>query len=184
MICLELVAVLLFCSWWWELVFTNSADKVKHWDPVGNEKPPPETLQRFAHILWCRRVFYSIPAFKTWLKSNFVFKLSRHFKLAKPLYLSTFVPPVKWLNLALPCICNFLLTITRLQKVDGPYATSGKSVTSFKPERVIMVITSSLVLHVTYTPGFHLAILFLSAIIFHWGGRIWVPFMKTIFVLM
>lgn len=126
-------------------------------------KAPLETLQHFACILLCRMVFYSIPAFKNWLKNNFVFKLSRRFILAKLLYRSTFVPPVKWLNLALQCICNFLLTIMRLQKVDGPYATSGKSVTSFKPE---MVIRYSLVLYVTYSPGFHLAILFLSAVSF------------------
>lgn len=56
----------------------------RHRDPTENESST-EALQHFAHIWWCRRVFYSFPAFKKCLKSSFVFKLSRHFKLAKPL---------------------------------------------------------------------------------------------------
>lgn len=45
---------------------------------------------------------------------------------------------------------------------------------------------ASLVLHITNTAGFHLAILFLSALIFlfHLEGRIRVPFIKTALVLM
>lgn len=63
-----------------------------------------------------------------------------------------------------PMDLQFPLTVTHLQQVGGPSAPSTKSLPRFKPERVIR---SSSVLQVTSTPGFHLAILFLSAILFH-----------------
>lgn len=150
---------------------------MKHWDPAERDKSSTRDLAAFTKTFWCTRVFYSLQAFKNSLKSNFVFKLSRHFQLAEPLYLSTLEPPVNWLSLALQCTCNFLLTGTCLRKVNGPYATSCKLGTSFKPERVTR---SCLVLHVTHTPGFYLAVLGLSAIVFHWGGRTWVPFIKSV----
>lgn len=97
-----------------EVIFGICQLPGKHQDPVAN-KSFRDAKQHFEHIWWCRRVFYSFPAFKKCLKGNIIFKLSRYFKLAKPLYLSTFVPPVQT---SPPVDLQFPVTITRLQQVE------------------------------------------------------------------
>lgn len=148
----------------------------KHQNPAENRNST-KILQHFAHLWWCRLVVFSFPAFKKCLKSNFLFKVNRYFKPAAPLYLWTFVCPVQ------PCPpmdLQFPVSYHPFTAGEAPSATSAKS-PRFKPERVIW---SSLVLQVTSTTRFHQAILFLSAILSHWAGRIWVSFIKRVFVLL